>query len=103
MEMPITTPTFTTYNKPLPPIRAELPLITFQKDDPVAATPEQMSKLLEGSINREEYIPEEARIKETLSKYNGLMWPCTYSKGHPTEKLLTLYAKEGCPVNCGED
>eukprot|EP00957_Ditylum_brightwellii_P162143 12344941-Ditylum_brightwellii.AAC.1 len=56
--------------------------------DPVAATPDQMENILASAITNEECIPEEAGIKATLGKYKGLMWPQTFSKGHPAKDLL---------------
>ena len=42
-------------------------------------------------------------MKETIGKRKGLMWPRSFAVDHPAEKILTGYAVDGCPVNCGED
>eukprot|EP00957_Ditylum_brightwellii_P122857 9368340-Ditylum_brightwellii.AAC.1 len=71
--------------------------------DPVAATPDQMENIIANAIMNEECIPEESGIKAMLGKYKGLMWPQTFSKGHPAKDLLATYATTGCPVECGPD
>eukprot|EP00957_Ditylum_brightwellii_P059761 4537254-Ditylum_brightwellii.AAC.1 len=60
-----------------------------------------MENLMASAITNEECIPEESGIKAMLGKYKGIMWPQTFSKGHPSEDLLTTYVTMGCPVECG--
>eukprot|EP00957_Ditylum_brightwellii_P155966 11871662-Ditylum_brightwellii.AAC.1 len=62
-----------------------------------------MDLLIQTTIHQEETIPEEADIKETVGKYNGLMWPRTYAMDHLAAPLLHNYAEKGCPVDCGPD
>eukprot|EP00957_Ditylum_brightwellii_P129783 9899939-Ditylum_brightwellii.AAC.1 len=66
----------------------------------IALTPAELELLIEKTIQNKETIPEEAGIKDTAGKCNGLMWPCTYATNHWTAPLLTEYAKEGCPADC---
>jgi hypothetical protein len=68
---------------------------------PIALTPAELDRLVKQTIQQEETIPEEAGIKETVGKYNGLMWPRLYATDHPAAPLLTEYARKGCPVDCG--
>eukprot|EP00957_Ditylum_brightwellii_P019461 1468421-Ditylum_brightwellii.AAC.1 len=62
-----------------------------------------MDLLIQATICQEEIIPEEADIKETVGKYNVIMWPRTYAMNHLAAPLLYNYAEKGCSVDCGPD
>jgi hypothetical protein len=53
-------------------------------------------------LHQEHTFPQELPVKDTIGKL-GLMWPRTYSLNHKAIPLLLSYAKQGCPVDCGED
>jgi hypothetical protein len=48
------------------------------------------------------HLPSELPVKENIGK-SDLMFPRTYSKFHEATPLLFDYAKNGCPVECGEE
>eukprot|EP00957_Ditylum_brightwellii_P164599 12532417-Ditylum_brightwellii.AAC.1 len=66
-------------------------------------TPVKVELLVHTTIWQEETIQEESDIKETIGKYNGLMWSRTYATQHPAASLLQNYAAQGCPVDYRPD
>ena len=87
----------------LPPIPPKKPVPRPAPVVPQAATVKELDDIMKTAIMDEECIPEDVPLKETIGKRKGLMWPRTYAMTHPAEKLLTGYATEGCPVDCGEN
>jgi hypothetical protein len=69
---------------------------------PQAATNQELIIMNSNAIEKEECIPNDLPIKDSIGKYKGLMWPRTYATSHPAKTLLDEYAKIGCPVDCGE-
>jgi hypothetical protein len=67
------------------------------------ATPAEVKDLTIAGIQKEECIPEEIPIKDSIGTKKGLMWPRTYALSHSAEPLLTGYSEQGCPVDCGDD
>ena len=66
-----------------------------------AETLPQKNKIMQEAIQQAEFIPNKIPIKESIGK-KGLMWPRNESSSHPASKMLTEWATEGCPVECGE-
>ena len=66
-----------------------------------AATIPQKNKIMNEAIQNADFIPEEIPIKEAIGK-KGLMWPRTLSSSHKAADVLTEWAEQGCPVDCGD-
>ena len=89
---------------PLPPIPNIIPTPKPPSDEKLllAMTPSQQRKFLNTKIDQSEIFPDEIPIKATIGKCD-LMFPRTYAEFHNATPLLSAYAIEGCPAQCGED
>ena len=67
------------------------------------ADPDQLEQLVKEAIAKEDSIPDKLQVKETIGKYFGLMRPRGVALTHEAGTLLNGYAKNGCPVDCGDD
>jgi hypothetical protein len=103
-EVPSNTPNFSPDNAFKP--SAEVKKSVQPKPTFIAANPQELEKMLQHSIQTEESIPDGLEFKETIGKKaptygKALMYPHSYAENHPAAELLTHYAEEGCPVDCG--
>ena len=92
--------TFKKSTIPLPPKPTEIPVpkpIAMEKLD---LTPDQEKAALYQHIKHNIDIPQEVPIKQKIGKF-GLMWPRQYALDHDASELLSSYAEQGCPVDCG--
>ena len=65
-------------------------------------TPDEYDRHIKEKLQTSSVLPTDLPVKQTIGKL-GLMWPQTpYSVGHAAVPLLHSYAREGCPVDCGE-
>ena len=68
-----------------------------------AMGPAEYERYMEEQMRLAQDIPSEVPVKASIGKL-GLMWPQPpYGVGHDAIPLLNLYAKNGCPVDCGPD
>ena len=67
------------------------------------ADPEQMERMVHEAVEKEESIPANLQVKETIGKYFGLMYPRGLALEHEAAPLLKGFADNGCPVDCGEN
>ena len=68
------------------------------------ANPDQLERLVHDAIEKEESIPANLQVKETIGKYYGLMKPSrSVALEHEAPPLLKGFAENGCPVDCGEN
>ena len=65
-------------------------------------TVEEQKEHIEKELKNNDNFPSELPIKENIGK-SDLMFPRTYSQFHEATPMLYDYAKNGCPVDCGED
>ena len=63
-------------------------------------TPQQEKIEIAKAIHNNQDIPTEIPIKQKIGKF-GLMWPRKFALDHPAKNLLSSYAEQGCPVDCG--
>ena len=61
-----------------------------------------LKKLTTTTIAEEDAIPDEVPVKEVAGKF-GLMHPSSFALEHEAAELLVDWAKNGCPVDTGED
>ena len=73
-------------------------------------THREANEITQNAIHtRIELLPNLSERKETIGKLDtktknkGLMWPTSYALKHDAAPLLSSYAIQGCPVDCGED
>ena len=69
----------------------------------IYADPEQLERIVQDAIDKEDTIPENLEVKEKIGKYYGLMRPRGIALRHEAGTLLNGYARSGCPVDCGDD
>ena len=67
------------------------------------ADPDQLERLVHDAIEKEESIPANLQVKETIGKYYGLMKPSSVALEHEAAPLLKGFAENGCPVDCREN
>ena len=48
-------------------------------------------------------IPQETDLKDTIGKIQSLVLPCNHALDHAAAALITSYANDGCPTDCGPD
>ena len=83
---------------PLPP---KPPLHQVKKPKPNLTQNAEQDKLdLYNNLKDNEDFPKEIPIQQTIGKF-GLMWPRKYALEHDAKTLLSSYAEQGCPVDCG--
>ena len=102
---------------PLPPVPATIPV---EKPNPaptsspgkvpsrdkifptrkLALTPEEVNKEITLALEKEECFPKHAPIKHSIGK---TMLPRNFALTHPAANLITEWADNGCPVDCGDD
>eukprot|EP00957_Ditylum_brightwellii_P078955 6003876-Ditylum_brightwellii.AAC.1 len=58
---------------------------------------------IDETVDRYNCIPNKGSIKLTISKYKGLMWPCTFAENYLERNRLEQCTTEGCPMDCGHD
>jgi hypothetical protein len=82
---------------PTPPItHVKKPSITHKMD----LTPEEEQNEIKKALENNPDIPTEIPIKQKIGKF-GLMWPRLFAIDHEASNLLSSYAEQGCPVDCG--
>ena len=92
---------------PLPPLPTHDPITkpTSIPKEKMDMTPDEESKYIKKNLFNDDHFPSDLPIlKENIGKSSSqLMEPRTYSSFHEATPLLSEYAKNGCPVNCGPD
>ena len=59
-------------------------------------------QIMAQAVKDAKYLPSEIPVREAIGK-SGLMWPRTHSANHPAADMLTKWATDGCPTDCGPD
>ena len=62
-----------------------------------------MERMVHEAVEKEESIPANLQVNETIGKYFGLMYPRGIALEHEAAPLLKGFADNGCPVDCGEN
>ena len=60
---------------------------------------EEMNKTIQSQLENSQVFPPEIPVKQEVGK---LMQPQFHACNHPATPLLEQYARDGCPVDCGE-
>ena len=66
-------------------------------------TPEQQAAAICVALYEEETMTKETDLKLAIGKNAHLVIPQKEAMSHVAEDLITLYAKDGCPADCGPE
>ena len=80
---------------PLPPKPPKVPALKPTE----AMTPTEEKNYIKNHIDNNDFFPTDIPVKSTIGKL--LMWPQPIPFHHKAIPMLNLYAKNGCPVECG--
>jgi hypothetical protein len=92
---------------PLPPSPSHVPIAkpTITSETKMDMTPTEEKEFIKKNLFNDDHFPSDLPVlKENIGKSSSqLMEPRTYSSFHKATPLLSDYANNGCPVNCGPD
>ena len=69
----------------------------------IAMTPEQQDAAIREALQNEDTMPQEKELQDAIGKLIGLVLPRHEARKHAAQRLLDLYATDGCPADCGPD